>query len=83
MADFSVAIRRDGEDPIYGAGRRVFVSPVDFGDKVKIDNGEVIGTVVGLCVYPHGDQVMVSWWNNGDLVEQWIASWRVTRIDPS
>jgi hypothetical protein len=51
-----------------------------FGDRVKID-GEVKGIVVGFCAYPHGSQIQVSWWNNGMLVEQWLAPWRIEKFD--
>lgn len=58
-----------------------FQNEFAFGDKVTIDNGAVVGTVIGFCFYPHGDQVQVSWWNNGALVEQWIGSFRLSSIE--
>lgn len=50
-----------------------------FGDKVRIDGGAVIGTVVGFCLYPHGVEIRVSWWNSGSLLQEWIAAWRVSK----
>ena len=58
-----------------------FVSAFDFGDPVSIDGGLVTGYVIGFCFYPHGQQVQVSWWNSGALVEQWIAEWRLTLLE--
>lgn len=55
--------------------------PFEFGDKVIIDDGTVIGTVIGFCFYPHALQVQVSWWNSGALVEPWIADWRLKKAD--
>lgn len=58
-----------------------FDSKFTFGDLVKIDKGSVIGTVVGVCFYPHGHQLQVSWWNNGALTEQWIGEWRLEKTE--
>jgi hypothetical protein len=55
----------------------------NFGDRVSIDKGTVHGTVIGFCFYPHANQVQVSWWNNGALVEQWVADWRLTKEETS
>lgn len=52
-----------------------------FGHKVKIDQGEVVGTVIGFCIYPHSNQILVSWWNNGALVESWVADWRLQKVE--
>ncbi|MGY3278175.1 hypothetical protein [Bradyrhizobium sp. S3.7.6] len=54
-----------------------FTTSFMFGDKVKIDSGDIVGIVTGFCFYPHGTQVQVSWWNSGTIVEQWIADWRL------
>jgi hypothetical protein len=54
-----------------------------FGDTVTIDSGTVKGRVIGFCFYPHDSQVQVSWWNNGDVVEKWIAEWRLTAVKDS
>jgi hypothetical protein len=56
---------------------KTLTSPFEFGTKVVIDDGSVTGTVIGFSFYSHGMQVQVSWWNNGALVEQWIADWRL------
>ena len=58
-----------------------FESRFKFGDAVAIDNGVVTGRVVGFCFYSHGQQVQVSWWNSGSLVEQWLAEWRVSPVE--
>lgn len=52
-----------------------------FGDYVAIDGGPVTGRVIGFCFYPHGQQVQVSWWNNGGLIEQWLGVWRLTELE--
>lgn len=54
-------------------------SDFSFGDTVSIDKGAIKGRVIGFCFYPHDIQIQVSWWNNGDLVEKWIAEWRLSR----
>jgi hypothetical protein len=56
-----------------------FESEFNFGDRVLIDNGTVAGVAVGFCFYPHGNQVQVSWWKDGVIVEQWIGAWRLTK----
>jgi hypothetical protein len=54
-----------------------------FGDRVKIDGGDVTGTVIGIAVYPHGALTFnVSWWANGTLHDQWIAEWRLSKVIP-
>jgi hypothetical protein len=60
---------------------KTFIASFDFGDKVAIDGGAIVGVVIGFCFYPHNNQVQVSWWNNGALVEQWIADWRLKHHD--
>jgi len=55
-----------------------FSGKFGYGDSVWIDGRSVEGIVIGFCFYPHGNQVQVSWWNNGALIEQWIADWRLT-----
>lgn len=56
-----------------------FIHELDFGDRVQIDGGAVKGVVIGFCLYPHGLQIQVSWWNAGAVVEQWFAEWRVRK----
>lgn len=58
-----------------------FQSEFRFGDQVTIDNGIVVGKVIGFCFYPHGYQVQISWWNSGALVEQWIGSFRLSLVE--
>jgi hypothetical protein len=58
-----------------------FDSKFKFGDLVKIDGGTITGRVIGFCFYPHDHQVMVSWWNNGDVVEKWVAAWRLKAVE--
>jgi hypothetical protein len=73
-------VLKDGEQtPVYG--RSFFASNFSFGDRVSIDKGDQVGTVVGFCSYPHGLQVQVSWWNNGALHESWLAEWRLTPVE--
>jgi hypothetical protein len=55
-----------------------FDSKFKFGDHVQIDGGAIHGRVIGFCFYPHDQQVQVSWWNSGALVEQWLGAWRLT-----
>jgi hypothetical protein len=55
----------------------MFSSEFDFGDKVQIDKGSVVGTVVGIVFYRHSHQILVAWWNNGDIIEKWIESERL------
>jgi len=49
--------------------------PFAIGEKVRID-GEIVGTVIGAAIYPHGIELKVSWCNSGALVEAWVADWR-------
>ena len=52
-----------------------------FGDRVKIDGGDVVGTVIGITVNPHGAiSFQVSWWASGVLHDQWIAEWRLAKV---
>lgn len=53
------------------------LSKFKFGDSVVIDKGVISGCVIGFAFYSHGSQVQVAWWNNGALIEQWVADWRV------
>lgn len=56
----------------------LFETDYAFGDKVSVDGGDVIATVIGFCFYSSkGMQVQVSWWNNGALVEQWVDECRL------
>lgn len=55
-------------------------SKFTFGEHVTIDGGTVKGRVIGFCFYPHDSQVQVSWWNNGDVVEKWVAEWRLEPV---
>lgn len=80
MSLLVAVIREEGAQPEHFTGRQVFVSPFNFGDKVKID-GEVTGVLIGMCFYPHGEQFQVTWWNNGAVLEQWFASWRITAME--
>ena len=54
-------------------------SEFSFGDIVIIDEGTVKGRVTGFCFYPHDVTIQVSWWNNGDIVEKWVAEWRLKK----
>lgn len=54
-----------------------FSSRFKFGDTVAIDGGSVVGRVVGFAFYSHDNQVQVSWWNSGALLEQWVSEWRL------
>jgi hypothetical protein len=68
-----------GEDDIdRNRDRSTFHSVFKLGDIVQIDGGDQQGTVIGFCFYTHDSQVLVSWWNSGALVEQWIGAWRLT-----
>lgn len=58
-----------------------FTTAFTFGDAVSIDGGSVTACVIGFSFYPHGQQVQVSWWNSGTLVEQWIADWRLKKLE--
>jgi hypothetical protein len=60
-----------------------FESKFTFGDLVAIDGGPVAGRVIGFCFHPHAHQVQVSWWNNGDVVEKWLGSFRLTLAEES
>lgn len=55
-------------------------SRFQFGDRVNIDGGDVVGTIVGVLFYAHGSQALVSWWSAGDLKEQWINDFRLTEM---
>lgn len=57
-----------------------FASRFKFGDKVVVDDGDMITTVIGFCFYPHDHQVLVSSWNNGALVESWVAERRLSCV---
>lgn len=72
-------IREDGTPvaPVGFSMRSLF----KFGDAVVIDKGTVTGCVIGFAFYSHGAQVLVAWWNNGSLVEQWVADWRVDLVE--
>jgi hypothetical protein len=59
----------------------IFEAKLNFGDSVSIDNGPVVGRVIGFSFYPHGYQVQVSWWNNGDVVEKWVGAFRLTLVE--
>lgn len=50
--------------------------PIGLGEKVRIDKGDVIGTVVGIAIYRTGVELKVAWWNQGNLVEHWVGDWR-------
>lgn len=55
--------------------------PFEFGAKVNIDGDKSIqGVVIGICLYPHGIQVEVSWFNNGECRSAWFADWRLSRV---
>lgn len=55
----------------------VFSTFVSLGNKVTIDGGDIVATVISFCFHTRGTQVQVSWWNNGSLVEQWVEDWRI------
>jgi hypothetical protein len=62
---------------------QALVPTYGFGDRVNIDGGDVVGTVIGVAVYPHGAVTFnVSWWANGLLYDQWIAEWRLSKASP-
>lgn len=68
------------EDLSVGKHMTTFTTDYAFGDKVSVDGGDVIATVIGFCFYSSkGMQVQVSWWNNGALVEQWVDECRLTK----
>jgi hypothetical protein len=73
-------VLKDGQ-PRPVQGRAFFSADFDFGDRVSIDKGDQAGVVVGFCFYPHGKQVLVSWWNNGAIAESWLAEWRLELIE--
>ena len=58
-------------------------SKFTFGDVVRIDGGSVNAFVIGFAFYPHDVTIQVSWWNNGELKEQWVAKWRLVKVDHS
>ncbi len=58
-----------------------FETRLKFADKVVVDGGDMVGIVIGFAFYQHGSLVNVSWWNNGQLAEQWIAEARLTRVE--
>ncbi len=51
----------------------------NIGDKVRVDNGDVIGIVTG---YTWRNQEFIScevaWFNNGIHYEVWFAEWRLS-----
>lgn len=51
----------------------------DLGDRAKID-GDVTVLVVGIAVYPSSIEYKVSWWNNGALLNEWVADWRLSVV---
>jgi hypothetical protein len=60
-----------------------FDGKFEFGDLVAIDGGAIAGRVIAFCFHPHDHQVQVSWWNNGALVEHWLAAWRLKAVEES
>jgi hypothetical protein len=60
---------------------RTFITDFNFGDRVSIDGGAVVGRIIGFIFYPHEYQVQVAWWNNGALVEAWIGVWRLKHFE--
>lgn len=58
----------------------VFDSEFAMGDRVSIDDGNIAGVVIGIAFYPVGQEVKVSWWNNGSLHDAWVAAWRCKRV---
>lgn len=58
-------------------------SEFGFGDKVQIDGGDITATVVGFAVYPHGLQILVSWWKDAELKETWVHNFRLKKVGTS
>lgn len=60
----------------------VIITKFDFGDRVKIDNGDIIATVIG--VWLQGEQqkvtVEVSWFHNGEVKTAWLFEWRLEKV---
>lgn len=77
----ALVLREGQQEPV--SGRSFFAAEFDFGDRVSIDKGDQTGVVVGFCFYPHGKQILVSWWNNGAITESWLAEWRLELANKS
>lgn len=61
-------------------GAPVVELPCPFGTKVHIDGDTSIkGTVTGIIFYPHGMQIEVAWFANGDAKSGWFGEARVSR----
>lgn len=55
------------------------IIPYEFGAKVHLDGDQSIrGTVTGFAIYPHGLQIEVAWFANGDAKSAWFAAFRVS-----
>lgn len=58
-----------------------FHAEFEFNDKVHIDGcGSVVATVIGFWFRYDGDQIQVSWFNSGTLIEQWIDKNRLAKV---
>lgn len=55
--------------------------PFRLGTKVRIDGGDIIGTIIGVAYYPIGFEVKVAWWHTGTLHEQWVVAWRCEAVE--
>lgn len=53
----------------------------DFGDQVKIDNGDIVGVIITISL--QGDEQKcsyeVSWFHNGEMKSAWFYDWRLTK----
>jgi hypothetical protein len=61
-----------------------FTSRFAIGDRVYIDGDkDLVAVVVGHWFSDGGtEKVSVSWVSNAELKEEWVAHWRLGRVDP-
>ena len=57
-----------------------FETRFELNQKVSIDGGDLIATIIGFAFYQHGNMINVAWWNSGALVEAWIAAERLRKV---
>lgn len=55
--------------------------PLQIGDRVAIDGGDIQAVVTALCLRQNGWSAECAWWNFGDLKEAWITVDRL-RVTP-
>ena len=59
----------------------VIYTKFDFGDKVKMDGGDITGVVTTFSVAGATDLVSaeVTWFHNGDVKTGWFREWRLEK----